>query len=282
MNTKFEKPLVSVDWLFHHLNDENLIILDCTIPKVTANKSDSDTDEKQQIKGAIFFDIKTVFSDVNALFPNTVLAPKNFQQKAKNLGVNNDSVIVCYDDLGIYSSPRVWWMFQLMGFKNIAVLDGGFPEWKSKEYPTETPRKHPFMQGDFTVDYQSEKIKYTKGVLDNIKSENNLVLDARSNGRFFATFPEPRKDLKGGHIPKSKSLPFSEIIKEGKFLSKEKLESIFSRINPQKKDIIFTCGSGITASILALGASIANINETAVYDGSWTEWGSTVDLPIEI
>lgn len=282
MNTKFEKPLVSVDWLFHHLNDENLIILDCTIPKVTANKSDSDTDEKQQIKGAIFFDIKTVFSDVNALFPNTVLAPKNFQQKAKNLGVNNDSVIVCYDDLGIYSSPRVWWMFQLMGFKNIAVLDGGFPEWKSKEYPTETPRKHPFMQGDFTVDYQSEKIKYTKDVLDNIKSENNLVLDARSNGRFFATFPEPRKDLKGGHIPKSKSLPFSEIIKEGKFLSKEKLESIFSRINPQKKDIIFTCGSGITASILALGASIANINETAVYDGSWTEWGSTVDLPIEI
>lgn len=282
MNTKFEKPLVSVDWLFHHLNDENLIILDCTIPKVTANKSDSDTDEKQQIKGAIFFDIKTVFSDVNALFPNTVLAPKDFQQKAQNLGVNNDSVIVCYDDLGIYSSPRVWWMFQLMGFKNIAVLDGGFPEWKSKEYPTETPRKHPFMQGDFTVDYQSEKIKYTKDVLDNIKSENNLVLDARSNGRFFATFPEPRKDLKGGHIPKSKSLPFSEIIKEGKFLSKEKLESIFSRINPQKKDIIFTCGSGITASILALGASIANINETAVYDGSWTEWGSTVDLPIEI
>jgi thiosulfate/3-mercaptopyruvate sulfurtransferase len=282
MDTKLEKPVVSVDWLFHHLTDDNLIILDCTIPKVTANKSDSDTDDKQQIKGAIFFDIKTVFSDVNALFPNTVLTPKDFQQKAQNLGVNKNNIIVCYDDLGIYSSPRVWWMFQLMGFKNIAVLDGGFPEWKSKDYPIETKRKHQFMQGDFTVDYQSEKIKYSKDVLDNIKSENKVVLDARSNGRFFGTVPEPRKDLKGGHIPKSKSLPFSEIIKEGKFLSKEKLESIFSKINPQKKDVIFTCGSGITASILALGASIANINKTAVYDGSWTEWGSTADLPIEI
>lgn len=280
MSLKIEVPLVSVDWLFEHRNYENLVILDASFPKVTTKKVDINED-KMQIKNAIFFDIKNVFSDVNATFPNTVLSPQEFEVKAQDLSIDKNSCIVVYDNLGIYSSPRVWWLFQLMGFKNIAVLDGGFPEWKSNGYPIEKPVKNQLKRGDFKVSYQSSKIKFTDDILAAIDDKNVLIADARSRGRFYATAPEPRTDIRGGHIPNSVSLPFSEIIADGKLKPKEELITIFKNINPNNKDLIFSCGSGITASILALGSEIAGIKNSAVYDGSWTEWGSTVNLPIE-
>lgn len=280
MSLKINTPLVSVDWLFSNLENENLIILDATIPKVTS-KNDDLIEEKHQIKNAIFFDIQAVFSDINAPFPNTVLSPKEFEEKAKNLGINNNSCLVVYDDLGIYSSPRVWWLFQLMGFKNIAVLNGGFPEWKNKEYPTEKPFSYQPKKGNFTVDYQPQKIKFTEDVLKAIENDEFLIADARSKGRFYATEPEPRKGLKGGHIPNSISFPISDIIIDGKLKSEEELKEIFIERNPTNKEFIFSCGSGITASVLALGAEIAGFKNHAVYDGSWTEWASTENLPIE-
>ena len=278
---KIKKPLVSVDYLKNNFFNENLIILDCTIPKVTANKVDVNVLKKQKIKGAVFFDIKNKFSDVNASFPNTVLSAKNFEIQAQSLGINNESVIICYDDLGVYSSPRVWWMFHLMGFKNIAVLNGGFPDWISKGYPIESSQKQVLSKGNFTANFQSKKIKYTKDVLATINDENNIVLDARSKDRFHAITPEPRKNIKGGHIPKSKSFPFTEILVDGKMISEEKLQKKFGKINPNKKEMIFSCGTGITASVLALGAELSNYKNYAVFDGSWTEWASTVGLPIE-
>ena len=211
------------------------------------------------------------------------ISTKEFEEKAQELGINKNTCIVVYDNLGIYSSPRVWWMFQLMGFKNIAVLNGGFPEWKSKKYPIETPKTHQPKKGNFKVNYQSEKIKFTKDVLETIiNTKNNLVVDARSKGRFFGTEQEPRKDVKSGHIPNSVSLPYSEIIENGKMKSDTDLKEIFKNINPKNKALIFSCGTGITASILALGLAILGKNNFAVYDGSWTEYGSTDNLPIEI
>jgi thiosulfate/3-mercaptopyruvate sulfurtransferase len=281
MSIKITKPIVSVDWLQSNLGNEQLIILDCTIPKVTAKSSASIYDDKKQIKGAVFFDIKKTFSDVNAPFPNTILSSEDFEKRCQNLGINNDSIIVCYDDLGIYSSPRVWWMFQLMGFNNIAVLDGGFPKWEEKNYLVEKEQKNVFLKGNFKIDYQSEKIKYTEDVLSAIDNEAILIADARSKGRFYATSPEPRSDVKGGHIPNSVSLPFTKLKENGEFKSKEELKDIFKTINPQSKELILSCGTGITASVLALGAEISNVKKYAVYDGSWTEWGSTDNLPIE-
>lgn len=281
MVLKINKPIVSVDWLFKNLNNENLIILDATIPKVTAKKEAISSDEKQQIKGAVFFDIQKTFSDENAPFPNTVLSAKEFEKSAQELGINNNSCIVVYDDLGIYSSPRVWWMFQLMGFNNIAVLDGGIPAWKAKKHPTEKLKNHQLKKGDFTANYQSEKIKFTADVLSAINNETILIADARSKGRFLATEPEPRNDLKGGRIPNSVSLPYSEIVENILLKSEEDLKSVFNTLNPKNKSLIFSCGSGITASVLALGAEIAGVKNHAVYDGSWTEWGSTEGLPIE-
>tara|TARA_R110001592_G_scaffold266_3_gene1475 strand:- start:4675 stop:5523 length:849 start_codon:yes stop_codon:yes gene_type:complete len=280
MFLKISKPVVSVDWLSRNLDSQNLIIFDATIPKVTAKKEVS-SDEKQQIKGAFFFDIQKTFSDENAPFPNTVLSAKSFEKKAQQLGICKDSCIVVYDDLGIYSSPRVWWMFQLMGFTNIAVLDGGLPAWNSKKYPTEKPTNNQLKKGDFIASYQSEKIKYTADVLSSIESDTFLIVDARSKGRFLGTEPEPRKDVKGGRIPNSVSLPYSEIVENDLMKSEEDLRSVFDKINPKNKDFIFSCGSGITASVLALGAEIAGIKNHSVYDGSWTEWGSTDGLSIE-
>ncbi|WP_165731172.1 sulfurtransferase [Polaribacter sp. 20A6] len=282
MSLKITKPIVSVAWLQDNLDHKNLIILDCTIPKVTEKSNAVKSDEKTQIKGAIFFDIKNTFSDVNGKFPNTILSPKEFENKAQELGLNNDSIIVCYDDLGIYSSARVWWMFQLMGFTNVAVLDGGFPKWIANKSPIENQQKNSRSKGDFKVNYQPEKIKFTEDVLNAINNETILIADARSKGRFNSTEPEPRSDVKGGHIPNSVSLPFSEIIENGTFKSEAVLKFIFKDINREKKPFIFSCGTGITASVLALGAEISGSNNYAVYDGSWTEWGSTENLPIEI
>lgn len=279
MSLKINKPLVSVDWLYNHLNDDNIVVLDCTIPKVTSNTLI--VEEKTQIKGAVFFDIKNSFSDRNAALPNTVLSPEEFEIKAQELGINKDTVLVCYDDLGIYSSPRVWWMFQLMGFKNIVVLNGGFPEWKLKGFPIEIPKLHQQKNGNFKVNYKPEKLKYTKDVLISIENKKVLIVDARSNGRFLGTAPEPRKDLKSGHIPNAISLPFEEVLLNGKMKTESDLVKVFSSLK-DKNEIIFTCGSGITAAILALGAAILNIKNVAVYDGSWTEWGSTDNLPIAL
>ena len=276
----FQKPLVSVEWLYSNLENNKLIILDATIPKVTAKTETIEV--KEQIKGAIYFDIKKKFSDVSAPFPNTILSPHKFEEKAQELGVNQDSLLVVYDDLGIYSSPRVWWMFQLMGFKNIVVLDGGLPKWKSEKYPIEIPKNYQLKKGDFKVNYKSEKIKYTEDVLQAIKDDKVVIADARSKDRFYAIVKEPRKDIKNGHIPNSVSLPFTEIQENGLMKPSEELEVIFNNLNTNKEQIIFTCGTGITASILALGAELAGIKNYSVYDGSWTEWGSTDNLPIEI
>jgi thiosulfate/3-mercaptopyruvate sulfurtransferase len=279
MSLKMNTPLVSIAWLYNNLENENLIILDCTISNVTAKTAG--LEEKNQIKGAIFFDIKNSFSDQKAVLPNTVLSPEEFEEKAQELGIHKDAMLVCYDDLGIYSSPRVWWMFQLMGFNNVAVLDGGLPEWKANNFPVEKPVIQQQKKGNFRVDYQPDKLKYTKDVLYAIDNKSILIVDARSRGRFYGTAPEPREDLKSGHIPSSVSLPFGEIQQNGKMKSKDELLKVFSDFK-NNKEIIFTCGSGITAVILALGAAIVKVENVAVYDGSWTAWGSTKNLPVSV
>lgn len=280
MYLKVNSPLVSVDWLFENLDDESLIILDTTIPKV-GSKTVALEDEKQQIKNAIFFDLN-VFSESDAPFPNTILSADEFQKKAQKIGVHQESCLVVYDDLGMYSSPRAWWMFQLMGFTNIAVLDGGFPAWKAQQLPTEKPINKIVSEGNFKANYQPQKIVFTNDVLKNLETQHSLVFDARSEGRFYGTEPEPRKEVRGGHIPNSFSLPHTAMLSEGKMKSKEDLQYLFQSKNNENKPLIFTCGSGITASVLALGAEIAGVKNHAVYDGSWTEWGSTESLPITL
>ncbi|MGG8494895.1 sulfurtransferase [Tenacibaculum sp. TC6] len=279
MKLKIPNFVVEPQWLHTNLEAENLLILDATIPKVGTNTSEENP--KKQIKDAVFFDIKNVFSNTAAMFPNTIPDAEKFEAEAQKLGVTKETCIVVYDDLGIYSSPRVWWLFKTFGFDNIAVLNGGLPAWIHEGYATETPQNSIRAKGDFKAEYHPENVKFTGDILDAIDANNTCILDARSKGRFEATQPEPRADLQGGHIPTSKNLPFTELQVSGKMKKATELHTIFTQQNTSELPLIFTCGSGITACILALGAELAGIKNYSVYDGSWTEWASTPGLPIE-
>lgn len=282
MDSIIENSVVSADWLNKNLNANNLVILNGTLNKVTSNPEMANIEE-YQIKNSIFFDIKNHFSDSNAQFPNTVLPPKKFEERVRKLGINNSSCIIVYDEYGIYSSARVWWLFKLMGHTNIAVLDGGFPLWKSKNYPIERKQSNSTkIIGDFVSKLNPRLLVDYSQVLINIDSNERLLLDARSYKRFRGLTPEPRKQVRSGHIPSSMSLPYSMVIDNSVSLKNKKdLTNIFNQLNINNKDLIFSCGSGITACILALAAEVVGNKKYSVYDGSWTEWGSLKELPIE-
>lgn len=270
MNIQLSNPIVTTDWLHEHLNAANLVILNGTIPKVVG----SSTLETQQIPKARFFDIKKVFSVLNAPFPNTMLDVATFTQKAQELGINKDSAIVVYDELGIYAAPRVWYMFKAMGFNNIAVLDGGFPLWKAKGYLCEEKVNSEQKYGDFEGKDCLYLFRNYEGMLQEIHNKSSLILDARSEARFTGKVPEPRKGLRSGQILSSRNLPYTELLCDHQLKSKSEIKAIFESLQTDETEFVFSCGSGITACILALAAAYSGYKNYSVYDGSWTEWGS--------
>lgn len=273
---KVPGPLVSVEWLKDHASTKELVILDGTIAKVTAQGSEAL--KLKYIPNAQFFDIKKEFSIQEAPFPNTMISVEVFEDKAQKLGIDNTSCIVVYDAYGLYSAARVWWMFKTMGFENIAILDGGLPAWveagnKVFEQPFKSGNR-----GNFKAQYTAGMLHDHNPVLRAIDQDHIDILDARSKDRFLGLVDEPRKGLRSGHIPSSKSLPYASLL-NGSYLKPEhELKELFSDF--ADKQLIFSCGTGITACVLAFGAAIAGIDRVSIYDGSWTEWGSMVHLPI--
>lgn len=273
-------PLVSAQWLHEHLNDPKLIVLDGTIKKAGANSGE--TGEDVRITGTRFFDLKGVFADKTSALPNTIPTAQAFTEGCQQLGINRDSVVVVYDTLGVYSSPRAWWLLSVMGHSNVKVLNGGLPAWIESGYATESSKAENYTKGDFVAKMQTESVKTASDMLENMQAAKAKVLDARSFGRFKATAPEPRADLIGGHIPGSQSLAFTEVLKEGKFLPTEELEAVFAKLELGDDPLVFSCGSGITACIILLAAELVLENDKAVYDGSWSEWGlPEKGLPID-
>ncbi len=266
-----KKSLVQVDWLNNHLSASNLVILDASMKKATATDDDLTS---VQIPSTRFFDIKNVFSNLKDPFPNAVPSEEQFTNEAQNLGINKDSAIVVYDDEGIYSSARVWWLFKAFGHDNISVLDGGMPEWVKSNYKTEPKQKYEILPGDFIGQYNPKYFKFLNDIQRSTNNTTDLILDARSEERFHGLVEEPREGLRSGHIPNSKSLPYTELFIENKMKDKKGLISLFNKFDSSNKGLIFTCGSGITACILALGANIAGYEKLSVYDGSWTEYGT--------
>lgn len=263
-------PIISTQWLKDNLNHPHLIILDAS---QADNKAGLAAEfENIQIKGARAFDIKNQFSDTTSEFPNTLLSPDKFEIACQQLGINQESKIVVYDNLGIYNSPRVWWMFKTMGYDNIAVLDGGLPEWINQQHETEKLTNHQVELGDFKAQFLDHKVKDFDFVKKNIQHQQALVVDARSEGRFNGTAPEPRADLRGGNIPQSINIPFQDVLDNGLFKSKTALTEVFLPFELNKQPLVFSCGSGITACIVLMAYEMVSENETAIYDGSWTEW----------
>ncbi|RIA09666.1 thiosulfate/3-mercaptopyruvate sulfurtransferase [Flavobacteriaceae bacterium MAR_2010_72] len=275
MTITIKKPLVSVKWLEQHLNAANLVILDASIPKVTGD--DSNDQNKIQIPNARSFDLKNKFSDSSAPFPTTFPSLEQFQREAQKLGINKDSAIVIYDDKGIYSSPRAWWLFRAFGHSNVAVLDGGLPAWNAAQYKVELKQEIPTKTGDFIGKLQPHLMKFFDDVKKESVDAKHLIIDARSRGRFIGVEAEPRKGLRSGTIPNSKNLPFEDLLNDGKFKTEKELLHSFKTVANTTDNITFSCGSGITACVLALGAELAGYKNLSVYDGSWTEWGTLVE-----
>ncbi|MDO5968629.1 sulfurtransferase [Flavivirga aquimarina] len=269
-NISISSPIVSVEWLHNHLEASNLVILDGTINKVF-------DPSQTQIPNSRFFDIKKKFSDVNAPFPSTFPSPEQFQKEARGLGINKNSAIVVYDDKGIYSSARVWWLFKAFGHDNIAVLNGGFPAWKKANYKAEAMKSYDGKLGNFKANHKPEYMAFFEGMKVASENKTHHIIDARSEGRFKSLKPEPREGLRMGNIPNSVNLPFTDLLDNGILRPKEDIEKELNKRAKKEDAIVFSCGSGITACVLALGATISGYKNISVYDGSWTEWGSLVD-----
>ncbi|MFH6769164.1 sulfurtransferase [Gaetbulibacter aquiaggeris] len=270
----FSEPIVSVEWLHSNLDAENLIILDASINKVGGG--DNDLKSELQIPKSLFFDLKEAFSDVSAPFPTTFPSEKQFTLEAQNLGVNSDSAIVIYDDKGIYSSARAWWIFKAMGHNNVAVLNGGLPKWIDAGFGSEFKREYKLTQGNFIAQYNPEYMKFFDDVKQASSQKSHKIIDARSEARFKSLEPEPRIGLRSGTIPNSLNLPFEDLLEDYQLISKDLIETKFKSLANKEEAIIFSCGSGITACVLALGAELSGYKNISVYDGSWTEWGSLV------
>lgn len=272
-------PIVSAEWLMENIDIPNLVILDASPKKNVSGLMPEYTNV--QIKGARTFDMENTFFDNESTLPNMIPNPKVFTQECQKLGIDKSSVIVVYDNLGIYTSPRAWWMFKAMGHHQIAVLDGGLTAWKKAGFPCEIGIKRKVMVGDFESQYQSSFARDSAFILDNIENTEMLILDARSKKRFDGSIAEPRENMASGHIPGSKNLPYSNVLDNGNIKPKHELEKIFGKLNMEDKQLVFTCGSGITACIILLASELVSKNKKSLYDGSWSEWGQLNKFPVE-
>lgn len=272
-------PVVTAQWLKTNISNRDLIILDATLPKVSQPENHPANDDQLIIPGARIFDLKHVFKNKDSKFPNTIPNTGHFERMVRMLGISKYSLIVIYDRHGIYSAPRAWWLFQLMGHAEVCVLNGGLPAWKEAGFETVSKGEQIFEEGDFIANFSRKLYADFEQVLANIDAQRCDLFDARSAGRFNGTSPEPRKGLRGGHIPQSKSLPYTDLVKEGKLISPTEIKEVFDTFKSEKP-LIFSCGSGVTACILALAAYSIGIKDYSVFDGSWTEWGLRDELPI--
>lgn len=278
------KTLVSTDWLETHLNDPDLRVIDASLYMPDLGRDAVAEYNAAHIPGARYFDINEI-ADLRSDLPHMVPPVEKFMSRMRAMGIGDGHQVVVYDCFGdgmsMYSAARVWWMFRLMGKTDIAVLDGGFAKWQAEGRPIED--LPPVIRDrHMTVSRQAHMIKDVTQVAAASKLGDYEIVDARAAERFRGEVPEPREGLRSGHIPNSKNLPFPELFNaDGTMKDKDAIRAAFEAANVDlKKPAILSCGSGVTAAILALGLERIGHDRHAVYDGSWSEWGMYNDLKV--
>jgi thiosulfate/3-mercaptopyruvate sulfurtransferase len=275
--------LVTTAWLAGELGKADIVVLDCT--KYLPNEAPLDglTEfRKAHIPGARFADIDQL-ADVDDPLPHMVPTPARFARVIGALGVSNASRVVAYDQKGLQSSPRLWWLLRLFGHENAAVLDGGLPKWKAEGRALEAGEPAAAPGATFVPDLIARRLAGIGDVKRIVRqgAGEALILDARSKARFDGSAAEPRPGIPSGHMPGAASLPFTELLNaDGTMKDAAALRAIFTaRGADDSRPLVTTCGTGVTATVLALGAVRAGLPEPAVYDGSWTEWASRPETP---
>jgi thiosulfate/3-mercaptopyruvate sulfurtransferase len=274
--------LVDTAWVAAHLDDANVRIVDGSWHLPPTGRNGREEYGEAHIPGAVYFDIDAI-SDPDSSLPHMMPTAEAFAAAVGAMGIANDHRVIVYDADGLFSAPRVWWMFRAFGHDNVALMTGGFRAWQSEEHPVTSEIPSPQATA-FDARFNPGMVRSKAQMRANMDSAGELVLDARAANRFAGTEPEMRPGVQPGHIPGSGNLPYAEIIDAaaGNFNSADDLRNAFDAQGATGvQPVTTTCGSGVTACILGLGLHLIGRDNWAVYDGSWTEWGGSDDTPKE-
>jgi thiosulfate/3-mercaptopyruvate sulfurtransferase len=271
--------LVSTDWLAAQLGAPDLVVIDGSYHLPAAKRDAGAEYRAAHIPGAVFFDIEEI-ADHSSDLPHMLPGAEAFAAAAGALGIGNGMRIVVYDSAGLFSAARVWWTFRVFGAERVFILDGGLPKWLAEGRPVESgevvrePRK-------FSARKNDKAVKAVEEVRQALRSGSAQIVDARSAERFRGEAPEPRPDVRPGHMPGSRNVPYSGLIENGRLVSPDRIGAAFAAGGVDlDAPIVTSCGSGVTAAILWLALDALGKEPAGLYDGSWVEWGSRSDLPI--
>jgi thiosulfate/3-mercaptopyruvate sulfurtransferase len=272
--------LKSTDWLAQHLRDADVVAVDATY-FLPAQKRDAHAEYRSgHIPGAVFFDIEEI-SDHSTELPHMLPGARQLGAAVGALGIGDGDTVVVYDSRGLYSAARVWWTFRIFGAKSVFILDGGLPKWKAEGRPLETgdAKRKPKQ---FRAEMDIGPVAMLADVRMALTDRSAQIVDARSAERFAGKAPEPRPGLRSGHMPGSFNVPYENVLENGRLASRERIEAAFTSAGVDlDKPIITSCGSGVTAAILTFALESIGKSPHRLYDGSWSEWGSRPDVPIE-
>ncbi|MBH5402413.1 3-mercaptopyruvate sulfurtransferase [Bradyrhizobium sp. CNPSo 4010] len=267
-------PLVSTEWLAAHMDDANVKILDASFKLPGVLPLPKDDYLAAHLPGAVFFDVDAVSDHSNPL-PHMFPSAEQFGRDVGNLGIGNSDTVVLYDAGGWVAAPRAWWMFLSYGHSNVRILNGGLKKWRAEGRATESGEVKP-KPATFTANYDSNRVRSMQQLIANLESRKEQVIDARAADRFEGRAPEPRPGIRSGHIPGARNVPYNLLFDAatGEMKPLDELRAAFTNAGVKlDAPIVTSCGSGVSAGVLTLALYRLGITDTALYDGSWSEWG---------